>query len=62
MPADNRDQDREIVLRCIIRRLPVPWPPLDEVWPVHHTAVWPESLSLRRDDLYEETVCEPIRP
>lgn len=54
MPADNKDQDREIVLRGIIRRLPVPWPPLDEVWP--------ESLSLRRDDLYEETVCEPIRP
>ena len=25
---------------------------LDEVWPVHATAVWPEGLSLRREDLY----------
>ena len=27
---------------------------LDEVWPVHPTAVWPEGLSLRREDIYEE--------
>lgn len=27
---------------------------LDEVWPVHSTAVWPERLSLRREDIYEE--------
>ena len=25
---------------------------LDEVWPVHPTAVWPEGLSLRREDIY----------
>ena len=31
-------------------------PSLDEVWPVHPTAVWPEGLSLRREDLYEERV------
>ena len=24
---------------------------LDEVWPVHPTAVWPEGLSLRREDI-----------
>lgn len=35
---------------------PAPRPPLDEVWPVHPTAVWPEGLSLRREDLYEERV------
>ena len=29
-------------------------PPLDEAWPVHPTAVWPEGLSLGREDLYEE--------
>ena len=29
---------------------------LDEVWPVHATAKWPEGLSLRREDLYEERV------
>ncbi len=29
---------------------------LDEVWPVHPTAVWPEGLSLRREDLYKERV------
>ena len=28
-------------------------PTLDEVWPVHPTARWPEGLSLRRQDLYE---------
>ena len=27
---------------------------LDEVWPVHPTAVWPEGLSLRREDIYED--------
>ena len=26
---------------------------LDEVWPVHLTAVWPEGLSLSREDIYE---------
>ena len=26
---------------------------LDEMWPVHPTAVWPEGLSLRREDIYE---------
>ncbi len=30
--------------------------PLDEAWPIHPTAVWPEGLSLRRTDLYEERV------
>ena len=25
---------------------------LDEVWPVHPTARWPEGLSLRRGDIY----------
>ena len=29
---------------------------LDEVWPVHPTAVWPEGLSLRREDIYEDRV------
>ncbi len=28
-------------------------PSLDEVWPVHPTARWPEGLNLRRQDLYE---------
>ena len=34
----------------------VPRLPLDEAWPVHPTAVWPEGLSLRRENLYEERV------
>ena len=45
--------------RLLFRRTdprPVPRLPLDEVWPVHPTAVWPEGLSLRREDLYEERV------
>ncbi len=35
---------------------PVPRLTLDEAWPVHPTAVWPEGLSLRREDLYEDRV------
>ena len=27
---------------------------LDEAWPVHPTARWPEGLSLSREDMYEE--------
>ena len=45
--------------RLLFRRTdprPVTRLPLDEVWPVHPTAVWPEGLSLRREDLYEERV------
>jgi len=29
---------------------------LDEVWPVHPTAVWPEGMSLRREDIYEDRI------
>ena len=35
------------------RKRPVRRPSLDEVWPVHTSAVWPEGgLSLRREDIY----------
>ena len=27
---------------------------LDEIWPVHSVGRWPEGLSLRREDLYED--------
>ena len=29
---------------------------LDEAWPVHSAGVWPEDLSLRREDIYEERI------
>ena len=29
---------------------------LDEVWPVHSVGAWPESLSLRREDSYDERI------
>ncbi len=29
---------------------------LDETWPVHSAGVWPEDLSLRREDIYEERI------
>ena len=29
---------------------------LDEMWPVHPTAVWPEGMSLRREDIYEDSI------
>ena len=50
------DMDAETLL---FRRRPVEAthrPALDEAWPVHPTAVWPEGLSLRREDLYDERV------
>lgn len=34
----------------------VPGLSIDEIWPAHPTAVWPEGLSLRREDLYEERI------
>ncbi|MDE0428220.1 MAG: hypothetical protein OXH98_00460 [Caldilineaceae bacterium] len=29
---------------------------LDEVWPVHSAGAWPEGLSLRREEIYEERI------
>ena len=29
---------------------------LGEAWPVHSAGVWPEDLSLRREDIYEERI------
>lgn len=29
---------------------------LDELWPVHSVRSWPEALSLRREDIYDERV------
>ena len=29
---------------------------LDEVWPVHSAGAWPEDLSLRREDIYQERI------
>ena len=29
---------------------------IDEIWPVHPTARWPENLSLRREDIYASEV------
>ena len=29
-------------------------PSFDEAWPVHSAGTWPEGLSLRREDIYEE--------
>lgn len=35
---------------------PVRRPTLDEVIPVHYAGGWPEGLSLRREDIYEDRV------
>ncbi len=48
------DMDGETLLFRRTRPEPMPRLTLDEAWPVHPTAVWPEGLSLRREDLYEE--------
>lgn len=42
-----------LLLRRRNRPDAVPKLRLDEVWPVHPTAVWPRGLSLRREDIYE---------
>ena len=50
------DMDGEMLLFRRTHPKPIPRLSLDEAWPVHPTAVWPEGLSLRREDLYEERV------
>ena len=48
------DMDAEtLLLRRRKRPQTAPKLRLDEVWPVHPTAVWPRGLSLRREDIYE---------
>ena len=50
------DMDAETLL---LRRKPteaVHRAPLDEAWPVHSAGAWPEGLSLRRADIYDERV------
>ena len=49
------DLDAEtLLLRRRDRRAEDRRPSLDEWWPVHPTAKWPEGLSLRREDMYED--------
>ena len=50
------DMDAETLLFRRTDLTPVPRRPLDEAWPVHPTAVWPQGLSLRREDLYDDRV------
>ena len=43
----------------LFRRKDLPAKPrrtLDEIWPVHSVGPWPEGLSLRREDLYEDRI------
>ena len=48
------DMDAETLLLRRKRPRVARKPSLDEFWPVHPTAVWPEGLSLRREDIYED--------
>ena len=53
----NVDMDTEILLlRPRKRPAAISSPNLDEVWPVHSAGSWPEALSLRRKDIYEDRV------
>ncbi|MDE2900607.1 MAG: hypothetical protein OXN15_06240 [Chloroflexota bacterium] len=47
------DMDTETLLFRRTHAQPVSRLSLDEAWPAHPTAVWPEGLSLSREDLYE---------
>ena len=51
------DMDAEtLVLRPKKRPEPARRFNLDRDWPPHPTAVWPEGLSLRREDMYEDRI------
>ena len=54
--AEVNMDDETLLLRKDSRPEATRKPGLDEVWPVHPTAVWPEGLSLRREDMYEDGV------
>ena len=48
------DMSAETLLLRRRERTEAGWrPSLDDIWPVHPTAVWPEGLSLRREDIYD---------
>ena len=50
------DMDAETLLLRRKPQEPVRKFNLDEAWPVHSTGMWPEGLSLRREDMYEDRV------
>ena len=50
------DMEAQTLLFRRTESKPVPRLPLNEAWPVHPTAVWPEALSLNREDLYEDRI------
>ncbi len=54
--TEEVDMEAETLLFRRMHPKPVPRLPLDEAWPVHPTALWPEGLSLRREDLYGDRV------
>ena len=51
--AEVNMEAETLVFRRTAPELP-PRPPLDDVWPVNRTSVWPKDLSLRREDLYDD--------
>ena len=50
------DMDAETLLLRRKRPEAVRTLTLDEAWPVHSAGAWPEGLSLRREDIYEERI------
>ena len=50
--AEVNMDDETLLLRKDSRPEATRKPGLDEIWRVHPTAVWPEGLSLRREDIY----------
>ena len=48
------DMDGETLLLRRKRPATAPRVDLDQLWPVHRAGAWPDGLSLRREDLYEE--------
>ena len=52
--TDEVDMDAETL--SFRRRKSSKTPLLDEIWPVRSVGTWPERLSLRREDMYEDRV------
>ena len=51
---ETADVDMNAETLSFRRRKSPKTPLLDEIWPTHSVKTWPEGLSLRREDMYDE--------
>lgn len=53
---ETADVDMDAETLSFRRRKSPKTPLLDEIWPVRSMGKWPEGLSLRREDMYDERI------